>query len=27
LTKLSTENILTFNEKAEAPEWRISAKQ
>jgi hypothetical protein len=27
LTKLSTENILTFNEKAEAPEWRISVKQ
>jgi len=27
LTKLSTENILTFNEKAEAPEWRISNKQ
>ena len=27
LTKLSTENILTFNEKAEAPEWRISTKQ
>jgi len=27
LAKLSTENILTFNEKAEAPEWRISAKQ
>jgi hypothetical protein len=27
LTKLSTENILIFNEKAEAPEWRISAKQ
>jgi len=26
LAKLSTENILTFNEKAEAPEWRISIK-
>ena len=24
LANLSTESILTFNEKAEAPEWRIS---
>ena len=27
LTKLSTESVLTYNEKAEAPEWRISIKQ
>jgi len=27
LAKLSTENIITFKEKAEAPEWRISMKQ
>jgi hypothetical protein len=27
LAKLSTENILTYNEKAEAPEWRISMRQ
>lgn len=26
LAKLATENIITFNEKAEAPEWRISIK-
>ena len=26
LTRLSTEGILTYNEEAEAPEWRISVK-
>jgi hypothetical protein len=26
LAKLSTEYIVEFNEKAEAPEWRISSK-